>query len=133
MLAFDPIEPRFTAGMALQSLRIHVRDHKRRELAVGARTLEAHYGSFVVSESKKGVDEARRLALDVSYGSAGRDARVGRCAARLYELGPVPPADDIDGRSPSVVTWHDREMFYLIASGELTVDVLLRIAASLYR
>ena len=131
MLTFDPVEPHFTAGMALQSLRIHVRDHKRRELAPGERTLEANYGSFVVSQSRKGIAEARRLALDVSYGSAGREARVGQCAARLYELGPVPPPDDIDGRSPSVVTWHDGEMFYLIASGELPAEVLLRVASSI--
>ncbi len=133
MLTFAPVEPSYTAGMSLQSIRIHVRDHKRRELAIADRTLEAHYGSFVVSESRKGLAEARRLALELSYGSAGRDTTVGGCAGRAYELGPEPPPGDIDGRSPSVVTWHDREMFYLIASGELTVDVLLRIAASLYR
>jgi len=133
MLNFDPVEPKYTAGMPLKSIRIHVRDHKRRELAIADRTIEAHYGSFVVSQSRKGVAEARRLALEVKYGGAGRDVTVGGCAGRAYELGPDPPPDDIDGRSPSVVTWHDGEIFHLIASGELTVDVLLRIAASLYK
>jgi hypothetical protein len=133
MLTFDPVEPKYTAGTSLQAIRIHVRDHKRRELAIADRTLEAHYGSFVVSQARKGVAEARRLAIDVKYGSAWRDASVGGCAGRAYELGPEPPPDDIDGRSPSVVTWHDGEMFHLIASGELTVDVLLRVAASIYR
>jgi hypothetical protein len=133
MLAFNPVQPTFTAGVPLESLRIHVRDHKRRELAAAERTLEAHYRSFVVSESRKGLSEAKRLALNVRYGANGRDTRVGRCAGRMYELGPEPPRDDIDGRSPSVVTWHDGEMFYLIASAELPVDVLLRVAASMCR
>jgi len=46
MLNFDPVEPKYTAGMPLKSIRIHVRDHKRRELAIADRTIEAHYGSF---------------------------------------------------------------------------------------
>lgn len=46
MLKFRPLEPRHTAGLRLQSIRIHVRDHKLRELSVDDRTLEAHYGSF---------------------------------------------------------------------------------------
>ncbi len=50
----------------------------------------------------------------------------------MYELGPEPPPDDIDGRNPSVVTWQDAEMFYLIASGEMSSDKLLKIAISLY-
>ena len=52
--------------------------------------------------------------------------------AMAYELGPEPEPDDIDGRMPAVVTWSDGEIFYLVASGELTVDWLLRIAGSLY-
>ena len=50
----------------------------------------------------------------------------------MYELGPEPPPDDIDGRSPSVVTWHDVDMFYLIASGEMRSHDLVSIANSLY-
>ena len=52
--------------------------------------------------------------------------------ARVYERGPEPPPGDIDGRSLAVVTWHDADMFYLIASDELTTDELVRIATSLY-
>ena len=119
-------------GLRLQSIRIHVRDHKLRELSVGDRTLEAHYGSFVLSQARKGANEARRLALAVSYGQAGHNARIAGRAARVYELGPEPEPDDIDGRSPSVVAWHDADMFLMIASDELFSDELLRIAISLY-
>src|SRR5215510_12808323 len=132
MLTFQPLEPSFTAGLGPPSLRIFVRDHKMRELAVGERSLEAHYGRFVLSQSRKGVDEARRLALDVSYGSEPHDAMIAGRAARVYELGPEPAPDDIDGRMPSVVAWHDGEMFFLIASGEMPVEALIPIAASMY-
>ena len=132
MLTFEPRQPRYTAGLRLQSIRIHVRDHKLRELAAGDRTLEAHYGRFVLSEARKGVDEARRLALAVRYGPDGRDAQIAGCAARVYELGPEPAIDDIDGRLPSVVTWYDGEMFYLIASDQMSADDLIKIANSLY-
>jgi hypothetical protein len=33
---------------------------------------------------------------------------------------------------PSVVTWHDGEMFFLIASGEMKVEELIPIAVSIY-
>jgi hypothetical protein len=33
---------------------------------------------------------------------------------------------------PSVVAWHDGEMFFLIASGEMRVEELIPIAASMY-
>ena len=132
-LTFQPLEARHTAGLPLQSLRIHVRDHKSRELAIEHRTLEAHYGRFVFSQAWKGAAEARRLALDVSYGLSPRDTRIAGRAGRLYELGPEPPPDDIDGRSPAVVTWADGDMFYLIASGELSANEILEIASALYR
>lgn len=129
---FRPLEPRHTAGLTLQSIHIHIRDHKLRELAIADRTLEAHYGAFVVSQSWKGATESRRLALDVSYGPSSREGRIAGHSARVYELGPEPPPGDIDGRSPSVVTWHDGDMFYLIASGEMSSDALIRVAASMY-
>ncbi len=132
MLAFQPLVPKHTAGFPLQSIRIHVRDHKLRELSVGDRTLEAHYGGFSLSQARRGENEARRLALDVSYGRTGRDAQIAGCAGRVYELGPEPEPDDIDGRSPAVVVWHDAAMFYLVASGEMSSDALVRIAVSLY-
>jgi hypothetical protein len=103
-----------------------------RELPIEGRTLEAHYGGFVLSQSRRGADEARRLALDVSYGRAPHEAQIAGCTARVYERGPEPPPGDIDGPSPAVVTWHDADMFYLIASGGLTTDDLVRIAISLY-
>lgn len=133
MLAFRPLEPNRLAGLPLQSIRIHVRDHQLRELPVEDRTLEAHFGRFVLSQSRKGPSEARRLALDVSYGRDARETRIAGCAARVYELGPEPAPDDIDGRSPCVVTWHDADMFYLIASGEMSSTDLERIAISLYK
>lgn len=132
MLTFLPFQPAFTAGHELRSLRIHVRDHKMRELPIGERSLEVHYTQFVISQSRKGAEEARRLALDVSYGREPQDGAIAGHAARMYELGPEPEPDDLDGRMPSVVTWHDAEMFFLIASGELPVADLIPIAASMY-
>ena len=133
LLAFTPLELKDTAGRSLKTLSIHVRDHKLRELAVADRTLEAHYGDFVFSQARKGIDEARRLALAVSYGPAARDAQISGHAARVYELGPEPPPEDIDGRMPAVVVWHDGEIFYLIASDKMPVEDLVRIASSPYR
>jgi hypothetical protein len=133
MLTFRPIEPGYTAGLRLQAIRIHVRDHKFRELSVNDRTLEAHYGGFVLSQARKrNADEAMHLALVVAYGRAGRDSYVAGHAARVYELGPEPAPDDIDGRSPAVVTWHDAELFCLIASGTMLSDELVKVANSLY-
>jgi hypothetical protein len=132
LLTFAPLRPKRTAGRRLMSLRVHVRDHKRRDLPIEARTLEAHYGAFVFTQSRRPSHEARRLALDVPYGRDARAARIAGRNARIYELGPEPPPDDIDGRSPAVVTWHDGEMFLFIASSEWTSDVLVSIASSTY-
>ncbi len=133
MLAFRPLEPKNTVGYGLRSLCIHVRDHKLRELSVADRTLEAHYDAFVFSQARKGAEEARRLAIVVPYGATGCDAQIAGRAARVYELGPEPPPDDIDGRAPAVVTWCDGDMFYLIASDRLSSAELVRIAGSLHR
>jgi hypothetical protein len=132
MLTFQPVKPTFTADRELRSLRIFVRDHKMRELPIGDRSLEVHYERFVVSQSRKGAEEARRLALDVSYGRNPREGMIGGHPARMYELGPEPEPDDIDGRPPSVVAWYDGEMFFLIASGEMPLAELIPIAASMY-
>jgi hypothetical protein len=129
-LTFQPVAPRYTAGRTLQSLTIHIRDRKRRELPKSDRTLEAHYGAFVLSEAQN--KDARRKALETSYGPDPRDVRVAGHDGQSYDLGPEVPLDDPDGRMPAVVVWSDGDMFYLIASGELTPDVLLRIAQSLY-
>jgi len=134
MLTFQPVEPSNTAGRPLESLRIHVRDHKLRELAMADRTLEAHYGAFVLSQQRTNSNEARRLAMEVSYGRDARQVQVAQCEGRLYELGPEPSPDDpndIDGRSPAVVCWHDADMFFLIASDEMSADELIKIANSM--
>jgi ankyrin repeat protein len=132
LLMFQPLRPEYTAGAGLQALRIHVKDHKSREVPIGDRTLEAHYDQFVLSQARKGVDEARRLAFVVSYGRAPRKARIAGHEARVYERGPEPDANDPDGRLPAVVTWHDGEMFYLLASDHLLTEVLVTIGDSLY-
>lgn len=133
LLTFEPRQLADTAGQTLQSLQIHVRDHKRRDLPIEDRSLEAHYDRFVFTQSRRGTDEARRLALDVSYGLVPQPATIGGHAARRYALGPVPPRDDIDGRSPAVVVWSDVDMFYLVASSEMSEEDLVSIAGSLYR
>jgi hypothetical protein len=130
LVGFRPLVPRYLAGFDLQALRVHVMDHRRRDLPIEERTLEAHYGGFVLSEAKRGTAEARRLALDASYGAEPRETSVGGREARVYELGPEPEPDDPDGRMPALVAWADGELFLLVASGELSADELLAIAAS---
>lgn len=132
LLSFKPLEPKTLAGRRLRSLSAHVRDHKRRKLPVRDRSIEAHYDDLVFTQAWKTVEEARRLVLDVSYGPDGCNCEVAGRPGRRYELGPTPPADDIDPRSPSVVVWHDGEVFLLLASGELPCAALLRIAETLY-
>jgi hypothetical protein len=132
LLEFEPRRPRDTAGRRLQSLHVHIRDHKRRELAPEARTLEAHYGTFVVSQAQPGPEAARKRAIETSYGQTMREGEIAGHEARVYELGPEPPPNDIDGRSPAVVTWPDGPLFFLVASGELAASALERIARSMY-
>lgn len=132
LLTFRPVEPRQTEGFGLQSIRVFVRDHRHRDLAVAERSMEAHYGSFVLSQARRPVEEARRLALDVAYGPAPRPAVIGGRDARVYELGPAPEPDDVDPRSPAVVSWHDGEIFLLLASDSLSAEALMRVAASIY-
>jgi hypothetical protein len=83
-LTFVPIKPRYTVGLSLQSLDIHVRDTAHGELAIKDRSLEAHYGSFVLTQSLKGEEEAQRWATRVGYGPGPREWNVaGRRVARL--------------------------------------------------
>ncbi|MCI0668649.1 MAG: hypothetical protein L0Y43_11420 [Methylococcaceae bacterium] len=110
MLLFHPLQPKRTYGHRLQSLQIHVRDQKLREIPFADRTLETHDEAFVVTEVRKGIAETEHSALAFRYGSDPRSTQIAGHAARVYELGPEPHFDDIDGRSPSVVTWHDGEM-----------------------
>ncbi len=128
---FEPRVPADTLGHELQMLQIHVMDHRRRELPRRERSLEAYYEAFVFTQARRGRDEARRLALETSYGQTVEETTVRGHPARRYELGAEVPPDDTDGRPPSVVVWADGEMFYLVASGELPVADLERIAASI--
>ena len=132
MLCFEPRRPRDTLGQPLHSLSIFVRDHKHRDLEVEDRVLEAHFGTFSISQSWKGKKEARRWALEVSYGPAARELLIGGHEGRTYELGPEVPPDDIDGRSPAVVTWYEGGMSFFLASVELPVQSLLTVARSLF-
>jgi hypothetical protein len=132
LLAFVPGVPKATAGLAPPALCVYVRDRKLRAVPVGERTLEAHYGRFVLSQSRRTPEEAQRLALDVSYGRAPQEASILGRPARVYELGPEPMPYDVDDRSPAVVAWHDGEVFYLLASREMTADALVVIAMSVH-
>jgi hypothetical protein len=132
LLAFVPRQPAYTGGAVLRSLQVFVRDHKQRELPVAERSLEAHYGAFVFSQSLHGETEAQRLALNERYGQFPREISVAGRSGRRYELGPAVPADDPDGRTAAVVVWHDAGRFYLVASTTLEADELAAIAASVH-
>ena len=130
---FEPSEPGLTAGFDLHSLAVFVRDHKQRELPRAERSLEAHYGAFVLSQSSPGADQARQLALETRYGPAPQALSIAGREARRYELGPESPPDDPDPRSPAVLTWCDGDRFYLLASEILSAGELIPIAESIYR
>lgn len=131
LVTFQPRWPRLP-GLGEPSIAIHVRDHRRRELPAGSRSLEAHYDGFVLSQARRGADEAARLALRVPYGRDARTVWVSGHEGRAYPLGPEVPPDDVDGRAPAVVTWHEGGVHFLMASGTLEVERLEAIAASLY-
>jgi hypothetical protein len=132
LLTFEPRVPGDTRGRALVGLRVHVRDHRRRDLPRHLRTFEAHYDGLAVCQSCPGASAARRRALEVRYGQNGRPVRIGGRDGRAYPLGPEVPPDDIDGRSAAVVTWWDGPMHHFVASTELPLEDLERVAASLY-
>ena len=132
MLTFQPLRPTHSQRFSVRSIAIYVRDHKHRELPVSDRSVEAYYDGFVLTQARRGEDEAKRLVLDVPYGRAPRATRIAGRKARVYELGPEPEPGDIDPRDPGVVVWCDAEMFFLIASDELSSEALIRIARSLY-
>lgn len=132
-LEFVPVEPAHTAGFALEALWIHVRDVDRGELSVDERSLEAFYGGFVLSQAHKAGGEARRWALEVSYGPDPRPVTIAGQPGRVYDLGPEPPPDDIDPRMPAVVVWYEGDRFFLLASETLEAESLLGIARSMYR
>ncbi|MGD8417548.1 MAG: hypothetical protein PVH91_10860 [Pseudomonadales bacterium] len=131
LLDFEPSTLRHTAGYEIESLSVHLLDHRKRELPPRARSLEAHYGAFVFSQKRCTPTEAARLALSERYGSAPKEARIAGHPGRVYDLGEEVAPDDIDGRPPAVVVWHDGDMFYLIASDRLPASTLAAIAASI--
>lgn len=122
--------PRDTAGRSLTTLELFVRDHRMREVGPEEQALEAHYGAFSFSQSRPGAEAARRAVVETSYGVGPRPVDVGGCEARAYERGPAPAPDDPDPRMPAIVVWCDGDEFFLVASEELDVDALLRIAGS---
>jgi len=99
---------------------------------MGERSLEAHYDTFVLVQAHKGAGEARKAAVETSYGRDPTEAAILGHEARIYQLGPEPEPGDPDGRMPAIVVWHDDGMFYLIASHELVPDELVEIAMSMY-
>ncbi|MGD8350261.1 MAG: hypothetical protein PVI79_13525 [Gammaproteobacteria bacterium] len=132
LVDFEPSEPGLTGGHDLHSLAVFVRDHEHRELPRAERSLEAHYGAFVLSQSRPGAGRARQLALETSYGNAPQAVRIAGREARRYELGPEPGREDPDPRSPAVLVWCDGDRFYLLASEILPADELIPIAESIY-
>lgn len=133
LVEFEPRRPADTAGFELSTLSVHVMDHRKRRIPKGARSLEAHYGGFVLAQQQApSIPEAQRRALSLPYGQAAATVLVAGHEGRGYELGPMPDPDDIDGRTPAVVVWNDGAMFYLVASDQLEAAILLRIASSMY-
>lgn len=131
LVDFAPLVPGYTAGRERQTLAVFVVDHEQREVARSRRSVEAHYGDFVFAQSMPGVAEARRSALSAAYGPDVETVTVSGHEGRGYRLGPPVDEGDPDGRSPAVVVWADGPLFYLLASTELDLDELLRIASSL--
>jgi hypothetical protein len=131
LLAFRPLVPR-RPPTTLRSVAVHVRDHRGRLLPVDRRTLEMHFDDMVVSQTKVGSTEALRLAMEVTYGRQRRRLAIGANPAMVYDLGPVPPPEDIDGRSPAVVVWADGDMIFLIASVVRSAGDLVDVAGSMY-
>ncbi|MGD2102399.1 MAG: hypothetical protein PVG83_09205 [Acidimicrobiia bacterium] len=124
-LGFTPLSPASEPGV----LRIHVRDHKEREVEP---TLEAHFDRYVLSQARRHPVEARRLAYEQRYGVSPESVEIGGHEAVAYELGTMPEPGDIDPRPPAVVTWADKDMFVLLASDSMPVGELIEVARSLY-
>ncbi|MGF1460634.1 MAG: hypothetical protein ACFBSG_16610 [Leptolyngbyaceae cyanobacterium] len=132
-LAFTPRCPNFTAASLLRSLAIYVVDHHSHPIPKRDRIIEAHYDGFCIAQQRcRSVDEASYHALSVAYGTAGEAVSVAGYVGCRYALGPVTAPDDIDGRIPAVVVWHEQERFYLVASTRLRSEALLQIAVSMY-
>jgi hypothetical protein len=125
-----PARPRETLGRALLGYRVRLRDHRDRLLPVRGRDLEVHFDDFVFTQVSLGPDEARRRALEWSYGPEPLELRIGPHEGRGYERGPEPAADDLDAPLPTVVTWSVGGLHLLLASGTLPVLRLVEVAQS---
>ncbi len=123
--------PRHTLGAAVEVLQAFIRDHRMRDVPQRERSLEAHFGTFVLSQSCPGVRDARE-AMATPYGSDPRPVMIGGCEGRSYPLGPEPEGSDPDGRPPAVVAWADGPCFFLLASASLESEELMRVAESMY-
>ncbi len=133
LVDFEPRQPAFTAGFDIVSLAVFVMDHRKRRLSIGARSLEARYGAFVIDQKRlASATDARRQALSTPYGAVAKTVRGAGFEGRGYALGPVPDLDDIDGRSPAIIVWSDGAMLYLVASDQIDEVILLRVASSMY-
>jgi hypothetical protein len=71
--------------------------------------------------------------------SASTETGAGRLAGSSQQpsgaslrAGARASPDDIDGRTPAVVSWADGDLHVLVVSDTLQADELLRIAASIY-
>ena len=133
LVAFSPMIPKHLGGRPIKHFRVHVRDHKQRDLPLRDRTLEAWFDDFCFSQSFHSSEEATRKASETSYGRNPQQVFVGGHEGRMYELGPEVPPDDIDGRDSAAIAWSDGPMFYFLASGRITLAELLPIANALYR
>lgn len=133
LVDFEPRRPGFTAGFDLVSIAVHMVDHRKRRLPISSRSLEAHYGGFVIDQKREdSATDAKRRALSTSYGPDAESVRIAGFEARSYALGPEPAPDDIDSRSLAVIVWSDGTIFYLVASDQLNKTTLHHIASSMY-
>ena len=131
---FQPRCPAYTAGFSLESLSIHVMDHRKRRLPVSRRSLEAHFGGFVIDQTRfASANQARKQALSIRYGQVANSIDVSGNEGRSYARGPVPDEDDPDGRDPAVIVWNEGERFFLVTSVELDDEELYRVASSMYK
>lgn len=130
LLTFVPRAPRDCDGDRVAALRVFVRDHRGRELPAARRTVEAHYATFVFSQSSDVTGPASRLLRGPITGDATAVTIQGR-PGFLYPQGPEPSPDDPDGRRPALVVWEDNGVHLLLASDELTPTRLVLIAESI--
>ncbi|MDH4307798.1 MAG: hypothetical protein OEZ14_12405 [Acidimicrobiia bacterium] len=129
VLEFTPVIPRWTDGCELVAVSVFVMDHTMRVLEPAERTLELHYGDFVVSQ--QATENGRRLAHETPYGRQRRTGTARGLEISIHDLGPPVEEQDPDGREPAVVTWEENGVFCLVASSTWPADELLRVIESM--